>query len=322
MATRHLIIAGQCELEASIRISADTSAIKKISLWRVFTLALNVHVVLTALQEGTYDKRCMDLAQLCSQAVDYMKNGIAVDIDKTVIPRPTMKFKPDWTKAEVTGAREADYYESQRVLGHLYRNIELQDPKALDSNNPAKTSARYPPLSDPISRALRPLVQRVLARDYSAPDGTSQRVATTFARYARELQYIIVTHTLSDAPDVRLMEEEVVVGTILANCTENRWRKDRMYRMRLHAETLVRDIRRRVQPEGMKVGKGESEATEQTSNEDWIAALGNAWEAWDWSLRNERMEGARSFGLIMLGLVLDCLQKLDALPLVKSPESP
>ncbi|ETW86290.1 hypothetical protein HETIRDRAFT_443820 [Heterobasidion irregulare TC 32-1] len=272
--------------------------------------------------EGTYDKRCMDLAQLCSQAVDYMKNGIAVDVDKTGIPRPTMKFKPDWTKAEITGAREADYYESQRALGHLYRNIELQDPKALDSNNPAKTSKRYPPLSDPISRALRPLVQRVLARDYSAPDGTSQRVATTFARYARELQYIIVTHTLSDAPDVRLMEEEIVVGTILANCTENRWRKDRMYRMRLHAETLVRDIRRRVQPDGMKVGMGEGEATEQTSNEDWIAALGNAWEAWDWSLRNERMEGARSFGLIMLGLVLDCLQKLDALPLTKSPESP
>ena len=66
----------------------------------------------------------MKLAELCSRAVDYANNGELVDIYN----KPLIKFKPDWHKAEVTGARELDYYYSERALGYLLRSINLLDP--------------------------------------------------------------------------------------------------------------------------------------------------------------------------------------------------
>jgi hypothetical protein len=44
--------------------------------------------------------------------------------------RPLIKSKPDWPRneAEVTGARELDYYyESDRGLGCPFRNIHLDE---------------------------------------------------------------------------------------------------------------------------------------------------------------------------------------------------
>ena len=74
-----------------------------------------------------FDSRCMKLAVLCSQAVDYAKNGNPVNIHGN-LPKKVIKFNPDWHKAEVTGARELDYYESDKALGYLFRKIELEDP--------------------------------------------------------------------------------------------------------------------------------------------------------------------------------------------------
>ena len=48
------------------------------------------------LQYGTFDKDCMILAELCSQAVDYPKNGVPVDVEK--VPSRLIHAKPDWKK--------------------------------------------------------------------------------------------------------------------------------------------------------------------------------------------------------------------------------
>jgi hypothetical protein len=53
-------------------------------------------------------------------------------------------------------------------------------------------------------------------------------------------------HTLVDTPDVCLKEEEVVLGTILASCAQSRWRSDRTYRIKLHVDGLVDDIRGQI----------------------------------------------------------------------------
>jgi RNA-dependent RNA polymerase len=58
----------------------------------------------------------MRLAKLCSQAVDYAKNGNPVNTHNS-LPKPLIKFKPDWHKSEVTRARELDYYLSGRAGG-------------------------------------------------------------------------------------------------------------------------------------------------------------------------------------------------------------
>ena len=246
----------------------------------------------------------MRLAKLCSQAVDYAKNGNPVDIHNNKLPKPLIKFKPDWHKAEVTGARELDYYISERALGHMFRNVNLLDLDKPVEGLPAICPEVSAPLEDPVSCVLAPLIQRALNLDTGAEseNGHAERL---HALYVREMRYICVTHTLVDQPDVRLKEEEVVLGTILANCVQSRWRNDRTYRMRLHTEGLVNDIRARVV---------RSDDSETLTEEQLRSGLSRAWEMWLWAQHNRDREFIDSFSLIVLGLMFDFLKRLGGLP--------
>jgi RNA-dependent RNA polymerase len=243
---------------------------------------------------GTSDTHCLKLAELCSQAVDYPKNGIPVDMER--VPRFLIPYKPDWHAAEVAAPRRTDYYESDRALGHLYRAIEIEDPAAFFTRNLQTTSA---PLTDPISVALKWRIQEHFP-NYTEPDGKCFEISRLFQTYVDELSYICLTHTLTSASDVRLHEEEVVVGTILAKCSQRRLRKDRMHRVRTHSQVIVHEIQREF------VGD-----LENASKDEIRASLVKAWAAWDFSLRNSPSFGANSFGLIALGIIFDCLDKLE-----------
>ena len=255
----------------------------------------------------------MRLAELCSQAVDYAKNGNPVDINNN-LPKPLIKFKPDWHKAEVTGARDLDYYVSDRALGYLFRNVKLNDPKELVEELPTGYSGETAPLEDAITCAIEPLIRHTLntirnndknPSDKSyADDGYSEQL---HAQYVREMRFICVTHTLVDAPDVRLMEEEVVLGTILANCTQSRWRSNRSYRMKQHTKDLVDSIRSQiVQYEG------------KPTEEQLRAGLPRAWAVWCWTQHHQDREYIESFSLLVLGTMLDSLRCHGSLPDTKS----
>ena len=249
-----------------------------------------------------FDERCMRLAALCSKAVDYAKNGEPVDIYNCNLPKPLLKFKPDWHKAEVTGARDLDYYESDRALGYLFRSISLHDPDKPIEGFPTASPGSIAPLEDAISCALAPLVQNTLNGPPEPPDAENSQAEELYADFVREMRYICVTHTLVDAPDVRLTEEEVVLGTILANSTQPRWRSDRSYRMKLHTGELVDDIYSRiVQSEGMP------------TKDELLAGLSSAWAAWCWAQHHRDKEFIESFSLIMLWIVLHCLDELSKL---------
>jgi RNA-dependent RNA polymerase len=243
----------------------------------------------------------MRLTKLYSQAVDYAKKGVPVDISNN-FPRPLIKFKPDWSKAEVTGARELDYYESDRALGFLFRNIHLED---LDepSEDPLDTTPEpAPPLGDVISQVIAPLIQHTLGIAETQKENADAE--GLYGRFLREMRYVCVTHTVLDSPDVQLTEEEVVLGVILAKSTQPRLRKDRAYRMRLHAETLVRDIRARIAPaeEGQRMDK------------DFRDGLQKAWAMWGWARHHRDKDYIESFSLVALGVILDCLKQLGELP--------
>jgi RNA-dependent RNA polymerase len=249
----------------------------------------------------------MKLARYCSEAVDYAKNGNPVNLQN--IPKPLIRFKPDWHKTEVTRVRDLDYYVSDRALGYLFRNIELYDPK--EPIESPSTACPAPP-AEPISRAVAPLIRSTLnlthdeataAEQSSADNGYAEQV---HAHYVREMQFICVTHTLVDTPDVRLTEEEVVLGTILANCVQPRLRSDRSERMRLHVGNLVDDIYTQiVQCEG-----GNKKATEELLR----TALPHAWSAWCWAQHHRDREYIESFSLLVLRIVFDCLKHLGGLP--------
>jgi RNA-dependent RNA polymerase len=209
-----------------------------------------------------------------------------------------MPYKPDWHAAEVTDPRRTDYYDSDRALGHLYRAIEIDDPAAILSaewpNNPPQTI-----LTDSISVALEPRVQKQL-QSYMDPERLAAEIRNLFRLYVDELAYICLTHTLSSTNDVRLKEEEIVVGTILAKCSQRRWRKDRMHRMRAHSSVLVQEVQRELM-----------NSLDKSSTNEIRKGLTKAWNAWDFSLRHSTDFGANSFGLIALGIIFDCLEKLD-----------
>ncbi|KAK0228867.1 RNA dependent RNA polymerase-domain-containing protein [Armillaria fumosa] len=257
--------------------------------------------------KGIYDKDCERLAALCAQAVDYPKQGIAVDIDNNKLPRLLIRCKPDWHAAEVVDPRSTDYYESTRALGYMFRSIQWTNPEMLSSDSSTSDEHPVSPFStDTLSMTLRAYIQHQLW-PYIEPDGESRETIALFHRYESELRYICATHTLSNTPGVRLLEAEVVAGTILAKCTQRRWRKDRTWRMRGHASQLVKDIKQILLP----LTGPQLEFKEVVPAETYRDALRLAWDTWDYSLRHPGKFGAKSFGLIALGVIFECLEKLN-----------
>jgi RNA-dependent RNA polymerase len=230
------------------------------------------------------------------QAVDYPKQGIPVDLNAFELPRTLIRCKPDWHAAEVVAPRDTDYYKSTRALGYLYRNVQLDE---LTEEQKKLSRSTFRPLTDAISLRLMPFMREYIGALHTNPTGLFTEVEPIFRRYASELNYICVTHTLSNTPGVKLLEAEVVAGTILAKCSQKRMRKDRIYRMRTHSEALVKDVQKEL--------RGREE-----SMEDKLEGLKRAWRAWEYSLKFSDRDGANSFGLIALNVIFDGLEGLGA----------
>ncbi|CAL1705570.1 unnamed protein product [Somion occarium] len=253
---------------------------------------------------GTNDQKCLKLAQLCSQAVDYPKNGIPVNIKDS--PSRLIPYKPDWKQAEENVTRETDYYESTRALGELYRSVVIKKPEPIRE---APNTKLPEALSDEISQALIAIIRKHLSNHVNR-EGDIREISPMFHSYAQELRYMRLTHSLSDSPDSRLEEEEVVVGTILANCSQHRYRSDRTYRMRLHSVTVVRDIQRKLYQPSDIPDIGELRY-----------GLQQAWLAWDFGMRHRQLPGGNSFALIALGVICNILEGLGEIVLKKGSAS-
>ena len=118
------------------------------------------------------------------------------------------------------------------------------------------------------------------------------------------------TYSLSQVAGSRLREEELVIGTILGKCTQRRYRSSRLYMMRENVEFLVREIKEQL------IGR-----LEELSESALKERLAIAWDVWLFSLEKTSPPefGSESFGLLGLGLVLECLERLGSLPPLPSP---
>ncbi|KIK67671.1 hypothetical protein GYMLUDRAFT_215812 [Collybiopsis luxurians FD-317 M1] len=251
-------------------------------------------------EKGFFDPECEKLAGMCSQAVDYPKKGIPVNIKK--LPKPLIRAKPDWHAAEVINPRKSDYYESTRVLGYMYRAIKADDISLPDDWTMSKKLEPLAFPTDSISLLLSDSVFKYLSPfDHSRKDPD---IDVLFQNYVDNLRYISAIHTLSNDASVRLTEQEVVLGIILANCSERRWKRERMYKMRTHTSTLVKETKQGFQPLDRA-----GEIIED--REGLLYILDKVWYAW--ISRQDDIFGTNSFRLIALGSVLDCLGKLEAM---------
>ncbi|KAF5373803.1 hypothetical protein D9758_000837 [Tetrapyrgos nigripes] len=268
-------------------------------------------------KEGTFDRKCTYLAELCSQAVDYPKQGIAVDLDKNKLPSFYMRPKPDWHAAEVVKPRKTGQILllpiRSSTRAHVPRDIpcSARDRKGSEPfpENQAEKPKPPPPMQDPISIVLKKKLKQVLSSDYIDPNGRDPEIERIFRKYTDELRYVCATHTVSNTPGVRLLETEAVMGTILASCTQKRWRKDRIVRMKLHVGELVADVKREFQ-------RDPTANIKEKDREEYLFILERAWYCWDYSRRQRTREdqlefGANSFGLIALGSIFYCLDELS-----------
>ncbi|PPQ67455.1 hypothetical protein CVT24_011512 [Panaeolus cyanescens] len=243
-----------------------------------------------------------------SAAVDYPKQGNPVSLDDDTLPKTLMRIKPDWHAAEVVSPRHTDYYESTKALGKLFRNIHV------DENNPVLKSWSEEDLRhDPITEALRETIAQLLGHGV-LHDGYPPETVDLYRQYSDELRYISATHALSDSVTGRLLESEIITGSILAKCTQKRHRKQRIYRMALHSGTLVGDIKSKL-----------CEKPDSRDMQELLLGLEASWKAWNYAKSKVGRDnlgpsklvhdnfGSYSFGLIALGVILEILDYIDKL---------
>ena len=247
----------------------------------------------------------MTLAQLHSDAVDYPKTSTPVPPEE--IPRPKSKRKPDWIQPEtMNDSRSADYYESQKAIGRLFRAIELPvlDVRRVNPTQQKKMNEEDDDLAKKIGRmSLRDNDEvdvAVYGRVTDFIDGDVDpdhcaRAFNIFERYTAELKTICATHTLSFRRDAMLTEEEAVVGTIVARTSQPRHRYSMITKLGEQTDLQVKGVR-----------------NELVSEEDGSKTkLAKAWALWRVTQEDREAMGARALGLIALGLIFDTIKEIE-----------
>jgi RNA-dependent RNA polymerase len=93
-----------------------------------------------------------------------------------------------------------------------------------------------------------------------------------------------------------LSEEEAVVGTIVAKCSQRRRRREAIAQLREQTSYLVKAVQEELQGD------------EETSQYEWLAT---AWAAWKVSRHLKDRFGAHSYGWIALGEVFGAMKAIE-----------
>ena len=258
-----------------------------------------------------FHEDCQKLCRIHSNAVDYPKSGTPVALN-TVPKPPRHDHKPDWNAPETVNLDQAyDFYESKKAIGRLFRAIDLPDVRP---HNPAKRRQRQHVQDD----ATEPDLDEVFAalcigdrHDDALESAVKSRVAEfvdvdphseyvelaidSLRRYAINLQGICACNTIHHKTAM-LSEEEAVVGTIVAKCSQRRRRKDAMSQLREQTSYLVKFVQE------------ELAGGEDTSLDEWLAS---AWAAWKVSRHLKDRFGAHSYGWIALGEVFGAIKAIE-----------
>ena len=274
-----------------------------------------INWLLIADLSGILHEDCLKLCQIHSDAVDYPKNGTPVSIN--TVPKPKSDLRPDWHAPETVDLDSSiNFYPSQKAIGRLFRDINLSEVKThvRDARQKRQVREDQPEADldevfaalcmnnredDPLS--LESAVESRVAefiRVYN-PDSESVKLAIeSLNRYSIELQGICACNAIQRQGHkaTMLSEEEAVVGTIVAKCSQRRKRKDAMSQLREQTSFLVKYVRE------------ELSGDDDSSRRDWLAT---AWTAWKVSRQLKDRFGAHSYGWIALGEMFDAMKAME-----------
>ncbi|PCH33560.1 RdRP-domain-containing protein, partial [Wolfiporia cocos MD-104 SS10] len=238
--------------------------------------------------QGILDPDCLRLSKLHSDAVDYPKSGSPVPLQQ--IPRLKFTARPDWNAPETISSKAKGYYKSERAIGQLFRAIDLP---ALSTATRASHFQRRQ-MQDGHELSLEDVLEEFHSKDVDDDDIT--RMWKLLESYASRLRAICAVYTLYDWSSTMLTEEEAVIGTIVAKCSQPRKRKDTMSQLREQTSILVSAVR------------AEISGDDETLLED---SLKQAWIAYKVALIVDDYFGARSFALIALGEIFDAIKGIE-----------
>lgn len=276
-------------------------------------IAINWLVIADQSNQGIFDSDCLKLAMLHSDAVDYPKSGQPVALAK--IPKLKFREKPDWNAPETINPDSANYYQSIRAIGRLFREITLPaeyTPKR-STRRRERGPAQHPQDSiqelissleafgvndviDPLNDAIEGRVSQFI--ELTVDDVQLKYIGQIFSQYASELQGICAANALSHSWTAILTEEEAIVGTIIQKSSQPRKRKDMTSKLREQTDFLVRGVRE------------ELEGDDDTPEEE---ILQRAWLAWRLANQGSKTNtfGAQSFGWLALGAIFEIIKKIE-----------
>ncbi|KAG8877862.1 hypothetical protein FRB98_006509 [Tulasnella sp. 332] len=292
---------------------------------------------------------CLKLAELASAAVDFAKSGTPVDRKNLPTPLFHRSYKPDWAIGEMGPGRSGQKtYMSKTAIGKLFRRIDLSnadrlaDLQARKEHNPHRaiprkgkarrdmdelsrelerltvTGIRRADSEDSISFAVRNRLRRYVDVDSPIQPETANVAAEQFDAYVTELRCICSSNTLSNKP---LTEEEVLVGTIATKTSQPRKRQNLMAQLRTQSDELVKRIKAELAGERsgsnddddrQSRGSAARNGSSELELEEWLL---RSWVAWHVSIPkgagDDARFGAKTFGIIALGSIFECLRELD-----------
>lgn len=226
------------------------------------------------------------------------------------LPRNDPRIRPDWAQPEINHGDARTYYPSKRWIGQLYREIELPshrpfstpgqslDFRALYSLERVKAifdkNTKWPVC--PVEKALRTRISPFVKSPHHYSSKRIELVYHVFKDYISGLRTICVSFTLSQKRSAALAEEEVVVGTIVAQSSQPRLRKESISKMGEQTGLLVNRIAQRL------MGSDEENKHE---------AIKRSWIAYRISTIQQDAFGSRSFALIAMRELLTAVKSLE-----------
>ncbi|KAG8814983.1 hypothetical protein FRC17_000903 [Serendipita sp. 399] len=258
------------------------------------------------------DPDCLALANLHSQAVDFPKSGRPVDAGS--LPRIRSTRKPDWYANEISDNNAVKFYTSSRIIGHLFRDIELPAPPkagklgrrqrrriAQDEMQSLQVHRVYRYIEDDrnvISRLVRRRLEDYVDIQTFEESNITPLIEEMFDIYEfywGVLGYICDTHSLSRSTP--LSEEEIVASTIAQRCSQPRMRQELTAAIRRDSSSICETTR-----EGI-------EGAEDISEEDRLL---RAWIAWKVSVAYQHAYASTSFGLLSLEVIFKTMREIDS----------
>lgn len=263
---------------------------------------------------GIFDPDCLKLSALHSDAVDYPKSGQPVALHQ--LPKTKFNARPDWSAPETATTLDPNrFYASQRAIGRLFREIDLPAVEAVKSEQRRQRRQLQEDQQWSIEEILRsfaedyvdnhPLYDAVYRRitpDFMLlgrhEDDLVAELWELFENYKSQLQTICADHTLSNAKNAMLTEEEAVVGSIVAKCSQPRKRRDLMSKMREQTSTLIDGI------------LAEIEGDEGTLP---LKSLERAWVAFRLAVLDCEYEtfGSRSFAWVAMSGIFETIKTIE-----------